>query len=156
MANQFFFLKKQLIKFSCTYWLLSFWKILKNSFSYEQNFLGTNHYYYFHLPIGPFHCAKFKKNSYSRSRVMRMHNFWAQNGPFPQMIIFSENLLTSLVSIIHAYLHAKNQSQILIYLLMKYWRLKNTEISLAKSVFDYNLRTRFFPSMQFSQNVSEP
>ena len=28
---------------------------------HEQNFFGTNHYYYFHLPIGPFHCAKFKK-----------------------------------------------------------------------------------------------
>ena len=28
---------------------------------------------------------------------------------------FSENLLMSLVSFIHAYLHAKNQSQILIY-----------------------------------------
>ena len=27
----------------------------------EQSFLGTNHYYYFHLPIGPLHCAKFKK-----------------------------------------------------------------------------------------------
>ena len=27
----------------------------------EQNFFGTNHYYYFHLLIGPFHCAKFKK-----------------------------------------------------------------------------------------------
>ena len=27
----------------------------------EQIFFGTNHYYYFHLPIGPFHCAKFKK-----------------------------------------------------------------------------------------------
>ena len=27
----------------------------------EQFFFGTNHYYYFHLPIGPFHCAKFKK-----------------------------------------------------------------------------------------------
>ena len=104
----------------------------------------------------PFSLCKILKNSYSRSRVMRMRHFWAQNGPFPQMIIFSENLLTSLVSIIHAYLHAKNQSQILIYLLMKYWRLKNTEISLAKSVFDYNLRTRFFPSMQFSQNVSGP
>ena len=26
----------------------------------KQNFLGTNHYY-FHLPIGPFHWAKFKK-----------------------------------------------------------------------------------------------
>ena len=30
--------------------------------------------------------------------------------------IFSENLLMRLVSFIHAYLHAKNQSQILIYL----------------------------------------
>ena len=26
-----------------------------------QIFFGTNYYYYFHLPIGPFHCAKFKK-----------------------------------------------------------------------------------------------
>ena len=63
----------------------------------------------------PFPCAQFKKNSSSRSRVMRMHNFWAQNGPFPQMRIFSENLLMNHVSSIHAYLHAKNQSQILIY-----------------------------------------
>ena len=31
-------------------------------------FFGTNHYYYFHLSIGPFHCAKFK-NSYSGSNV---------------------------------------------------------------------------------------
>ena len=28
---------------------------------HEQNFFGTNHYYYFHLSTGPFHCAKFKK-----------------------------------------------------------------------------------------------
>ena len=27
----------------------------------EQIFFGTNHYYYLHLPIAPFHCAKFKK-----------------------------------------------------------------------------------------------
>ena len=46
---------------------------------------------------------------------MRMHNFLAQNGPFPQMSFFSENMLMSLVSFIHAYLHGKNQSQILIY-----------------------------------------
>ena len=37
---------------------------------------------YFHLPIGPFHYAKFKKNSYSGSRVMTGHHFWTQNGPF--------------------------------------------------------------------------
>ena len=46
---------------------------------------------------------------------MGMRNFWAQSGPFPQMTIFSENLLMSLVSFILVYLHAKNQSQILIY-----------------------------------------
>ena len=33
---------------------------------------------------------------------------------FPNENFFSENLLMSLVSFIHAYLHAKNQSQILI------------------------------------------
>ena len=29
-----------------------------------------------------FHCAKFRKSSYSRSRVMTMHHFWTQYGPF--------------------------------------------------------------------------
>ena len=50
----------------------------------------------------PIHCAKFKKNSSSGSRVMRMRNF-------------SENVLMDLGSSIHAYLRAKNQCQILIY-----------------------------------------
>ena len=72
-----FFLEKQLIKFSCTYWPLPFYKILKEFLepiqSYddvpfsgpkwpicpEQIFFGANHYYYFHLPIDPCHCAKF-------------------------------------------------------------------------------------------------
>ena len=36
----------------------------------------------------------------------------APSGPFAQTRIFSQNLLISLVSSIHAYLHAKNQSQI--------------------------------------------
>ena len=143
-----FSLNKQLIKFSCTYWLLSFSKILKKLLgpiqSYEDapflgskwsicpkqiffkkviniifiyllapftlqnfellepiqgyddvpfsgpkypnlswtNFFGTNHYYHFHLPIGTFHWAKFKKkNSYSWSRVVRMRHFWAKNIP---------------------------------------------------------------------------
>ena len=177
-----FFLEKQLIKFSCTYWPLSFCKILKKflgliqsyedvPFSgpkwpicHEQNFFGTNHYYYFHLPIGPFHCAKFKKILTADPELWgcaifgpkmvhlpQTNFFWkiiniiliyllapfiVQNlkkilpadpelwgcsifGPkmahFPKWEFFSENLLMSLVSFIHAYLHAKNQSQILIY-----------------------------------------
>ena len=71
-----FFLEKQLIKFSCTYQPLLFCKILTKflgtiqsyedvSFSgpkwpicQEQNTFVINLYYYFHLPIGPFHRAK--------------------------------------------------------------------------------------------------
>ena len=30
-------------------------------FVMNKIFFGTKHYYYFHLPIGPFHCAKLKK-----------------------------------------------------------------------------------------------
>ena len=48
---------------------------------------------------------------------MKMHNYWVQKDPLTQMKIISENLLMNLVSFIHAYLNAKNQSQILIYLL---------------------------------------
>ena len=43
---------------------------------------------------------------------MRVHHFWAQNGPFVQVRIFSENLLINLVPFIHAYVHSKNQSRI--------------------------------------------
>ena len=78
-------------------------------------FFLENYQFHSHPPASPFHCAKFEKKSSSGSRVMRMHNFWTQNGPFPQMRIFSENLLMYLVSFIHAYLNAKNESQILIY-----------------------------------------
>ena len=46
---------------------------------------------YFHLPNDPFHCAKFKKHSYSESRVMMMHHFWTQYGPFAPNKSFLEN-----------------------------------------------------------------
>ena len=72
--------------------------------------------------LAPFIENFFFFNSSNRSRVMRMHNFWIQNDPFPQMGIFSENLLMSLVSFIHAYLqHVKNQIETLIY----WWNIGN-------------------------------
>ena len=148
----------------------------------EQIFFGTNHYYYFHLPIGPFHCAKFKKiltadpelwgylifgpkmvhlpqifwgkiiniipiyllapfivqnlkkNSSSGSRVMRMRNFWAQNDPFPQMRIFLKKTVNEPCSF-HSCLSTCQKSKWDINLLVKYWRLKNTEIPLTESHF---------------------
>ena len=109
------FLEKQLIKFLCTYWPLSFCKILKKflgpiqsyedvPFSgpkwpicHEQIFFGTNHYY-FHLRIGPFHWAKSKKYPYSGSTIMRMQHFWPQNGPFAPNKTFFAKLFISLSS----------------------------------------------------------
>ena len=43
--------------------LQNFQKILRVNpiFCHEQISFGTNYFYFFHLPIGPFHCAKFKK-----------------------------------------------------------------------------------------------
>ena len=76
------------------------WSICPN------NFFWGNYYYHSHLPISLFYCAKFKKNSSSKSRVMKLCNLWAQNSPFPQIRVFSENLLMSLVFFIHVYLHA--------------------------------------------------
>ena len=66
--------------------------------------------------LAPFIVQNFKKNSSSGSRVMKMRNFCAQNGPFPQMgIFFPEILLMNIVSFIDAYLDAKKKIQISIY-----------------------------------------
>ena len=114
----FSFLKRQLIKFSCTYWLLSFCKILKKFLGliqsydevpflgpkwpicHKQKIFGTNHYYYFHLTIDPFHCPKLFKNS-SESWVTRVCHFLTQNGSFaPNKFFFQK------INIIFIYLLA--------------------------------------------------
>ena len=116
-----FFLEKQLIKFSYNYWPFSLCKIFKKCLrqiqSYEdvplldpkspichkQIYFGTNHCYYFHLPVGPFHCAKFQKNSYKESRVMRIHHFWAPNDSFAPNIFF---FWKKIINVIFIYLLA--------------------------------------------------
>ena len=65
------------------------------------------------------------------SRVMWMRNFWAQNGPY-------ENFFRKPVNepcFFHSCLSTCQKSKSDINLLVKYWRLKNTEISLAESHF---------------------
>ena len=106
------FLSKLLTKFSCNYQPLTFCKILRKFLepiqSYEdvpfsgtqrpicseQNFFGTNYYYYFHVAIGPLHCAKLEK-ILRADPVMRMHHFWAQNGPFALNNFFFGKFLIS-------------------------------------------------------------
>ena len=87
-----------------------------------------------HLPTGPFYRAKFKKNSFSRSRLTRTHNFGAKNGPFAQMRISFRKPVDRpcfFPSCLCTCQKSKSDNN----LLMKYRRLKNTEISLTKSHF---------------------
>ena len=81
----------------------------------QTNFFTENYYYHSHLPISLFHCAKLKKKIFQQIQSYEDVQFLGPNSPFPQMRISLENLVMSLVYFIHAYLHAKNQSQILIY-----------------------------------------
>ena len=57
----------------------------------------------------------FKKILPVDPKLWRFAMFWPSMACFPKCDFFSENLLLSLVSFIHTHLHAKNQSQILIY-----------------------------------------
>ena len=78
------------------------------------------------------------KKFFQQIQSYEMHNFWVQNGRFAQInffFFFSENLLMSLVSFIHSFMPTCQKSKSNINLLVKYWQLKNTEISLAESLF---------------------
>ena len=104
-----FLLEKPLIKCSCTYWLLSHCKIFKKFLgpiqSYEdvpflgpkwpicpeQFFFGTNHCYYFHLPISPFHCAKLKKILTADPELWRCAIFGPKMVHLPRTKFFLEN-----------------------------------------------------------------
>ena len=148
----------------------------------EQNFFGTNYYYYFHLAIGPFHCAKLKKivtkdpelwgctifgpkmvpfasHKFFFLKIINIiliyqlvpfivQNFkkilpadpewWKLFGPkmahFPKWHLKKKQPVNepcffhSCLSIFHKWKSDINR-------LLKYWWLKNTEISLAESHF---------------------
>ena len=84
----------------------------------EQNFL-----WYKPLILSstywPFSLCKILKNSSSRSRVMRMHNFCTQNGPFPQMRIFFRKPVSE-PCFFHSSLPTCQKSKSGINLLVKY------------------------------------
>ena len=65
--------------------------------------------------LAPFIVQNFKKILPADPELWGCTIFGPKMAHFPKWEFFSENLLMSLVSFIHAYLHAKNQSQILIY-----------------------------------------
>ena len=106
---------KALILLSSTYWHFSLSKILKK-FLEQIQLWGCTTFLDSQWSIYPKQELFWKKNI-NIIFIYLLASF--QNGPFAQMRIFSTKLVlfhkTCLVPSIHAYLHAKNQSQILIY-----------------------------------------
>ena len=133
-----FFSQKLLIQIPRTCWPLSLSKISKKSLeqiqSYEQApFLGLKwpiclkwekNYYIFHVPLGPFHWAKFQKNPQSGSTVW-CTIFRQKIAHLPQRYFFSKNLLINLV---HSCISKSKKLESDVNPLPRYWRLKNTEI----------------------------
>ena len=65
--------------------------------------------------LAPFIVQNFRKILPLDPELWECAIFGPKMADFPKQEFFLENLLISLVSFIHAYIHAKNQSQILIY-----------------------------------------
>ena len=151
-------------------------------FVLNKFFFVTNDYYYFHLPIGTFHCAKFKKiltgdpeswgcaifgpkmvdlpqtnffwkivniiliyllafflwkifkKFFQRIQSYEVAQFWGSNWP----IFLNKNFFRKPVDepcFFHSCLSTCQKWNSDINLLVKYWRLKNTEISFPESHF---------------------
>ena len=82
----------------------------------------------------PFSWCKILKNSYGESRVMRMRNFWPQNGLFLQMRVFAENLSMSFFSFQPIYMpKIKVRYSFIkeILTIKEYWNLIDREQFLA-------------------------
>ena len=140
-----------------------------------QNLFGTNHCYYFHLPIAPFHYAKFKKiftadpelwqcaifgpkmvhllrkfffrkiiimiliyvlapiivkifkKFFQEMQSYKYVQFMRPKWPNSPNEKFFRKRVISHTSFNHAYLHAKNQSQIEILMIKEYWNLIGKE-----------------------------
>ena len=113
-----------------------------------NNFFGINHYYLFHLPIGLFHYAKFLKILTVDQELWGCAIFGPKMVHLPQTKIFQKIINIVLIYLLalfrkpvnepcffHLCLSTCQKSKSDINLLVKYWRLKNTEISLAESHF---------------------
>ena len=96
-------------------------------------FFGTNHYYYFHLPIGCFHCVKFKKILTADPELWGCTIFGPKMAHFPKSDFFRKP--ANEPCFFHSCLSTCQKSKSDINLLVKYWWLKNTEISLTERHF---------------------
>ena len=58
---------------------------------------GKNHCYYFHLPIGPFHCAKFKKILTADPELWQCTIFGPKMVHLPRLFFFLWKIINTLL-----------------------------------------------------------
>ena len=103
---------------------------------------------------GLFHRVKLKRNLTMDPELWRYTIFGPKVAHLPQKIFFRKPV--NEPCFFDSWLSTCQKLKSDINLLVKYWWFKNTEISLAESRFCLYLRTRFFPSMPFSEDINEP
>ena len=92
--------------------------------------------------IGPFQCAEVKKNSYSRSRIVRMWNFWAYNGPFA----WSKFFFWKIIPIIFIYL-------LTLFIFLKFKKKFFQQIQSYEDVQFLGPKWPICPNESFSENL---
>ena len=101
----------------------------------QTNFFKKNYYYHFHLPINPFHCEKKKNNKIKNKKFQRIQSYEDVQFMDPKCPISpNKNFFRKPVNepcFFYSCLSTCQESKSDINLLVKYWWLKNTEISLA-------------------------
>ena len=122
----------------------------------EQNFIGHKPLLLLSSNYGPFHCAKFKINLTMDPELWRCTIFGPKVVHLPQIIFFFFRKAVNEPCFFFSCLSTCQKSKSDINPLVRYWWFEKTEISLDESHFCLYLRTRFFPNMQFSQDVNEP
>ena len=73
----------------------------------DQKLFGTNHCYYFHLPMGPFHCAKLKKILTADPKFWRFNLFGPKFVHLPQTSFSFLKIITIILIYLLAFHCAK-------------------------------------------------
>ena len=120
----------------------------------EQKIFGYKPLLLISSTYGPLHCAKFKGNLTMDPELWQCTIFGPKVVHLPQINLFFRKSVNEPCSF-YTCLSTSQKSNSDINRLVKYWWFKNTEISLPDSHFCLYLRSWFFPSMHFSQNVNE-
>ena len=110
MLHENFFWKKSLTSISSIYWPLSFCKIFKKILRANPELWGCTIFglkiaqfvlnkIFWYKPLSllssTFSLGKIFKNSYSKSRVMRMHHFWSPKWSICPKKIFLKNIISN-------------------------------------------------------------